>query len=80
MTDARAFQLEHLENAFYKGALAKFSLEDFQKAGYSATYYNNLKYIAFDEQSHVQLLSSALTAAGVTPVIPCQYSFPYTDV
>lgn len=49
-------------------------------AGYSATYYNNLKYIAVDEQSHVQLLTSALQAAGVTPVAACAYSFPYTDV
>lgn len=75
-----ALTLEHLENVFYKGALQKFSAEDFQKAGYGATYYNNLKYIASDEQSHVQFLSSALTAAGATPVAACQYNFPYTDV
>lgn len=75
-----ALTLEHLENVFYKGALQKFSAEDFQKAGYGANYYNNLKYIASDEQSHVQFLSSALSAAGATPVAACQYNFPYTDV
>lgn len=69
-----------MENVFYRDALKKFSLADFQAAGYSATYYNNLKQISFDEQSHVQLLSSALTAANYTPVQPCVYSFPYTDV
>lgn len=73
-------QLEHLENAFYKGALNTLSAADFQSAGYDATYYQNLKYIASDEQSHVQLLSSALSAAGATPVMPCTYNFPYTDV
>ena len=49
-------------------------------AGYSADYYNNLMYIAHDEQVHVQALSAAITAAGYTPVAACQYSFPYTDV
>ncbi|KAK4945502.1 hypothetical protein LTR10_015398 [Elasticomyces elasticus] len=75
-----ALTLEHLENAFYHGALNNFTEQDFMNAGYSATYYNNLKYISVDEQSHVQLLSSALTAAGVTPNAACTYKFPYTDV
>lgn len=65
---------------FYKGALTKFSEHDFLKAGYSADYYNNIKYISHDEEQHVELLTSALQAAGVTPVAACQYNFPYTDV
>lgn len=75
-----ALTLEHLENVFYKQALQKFSQQDFNKAGYSDTYYNNLKYIAFDEQSHVELLTGAVKAAGQTPVAACTYDFPYTDV
>ncbi|KAM0717849.1 hypothetical protein Q7P37_006181 [Cladosporium fusiforme] len=75
-----ALTLEHLEDAFYKGALSKFSEQDFKQAGYDKDYYNNLKYIAHDEEQHVGLLSGALKTAGVTPVEACKYTFPYTDV
>lgn len=75
-----ALTLEHLENNFYHGVLDKFSAEDFEKAGYSMTYYNNLKHIAFDEQTHVTALQQAIQAAGTTPVAACTYKFPYTDV
>ena len=84
ITDADILQyaltLEHLENVFYKGAISKFSLKDFTDAGFSAAYYNNLKYITHDEEQHVMLLTSALTTAGAKPVAACTYSFPYTDV
>ena len=52
---------------------------EFLAAGFSSDYYSNLKYIAHDEEAHVELLTSALTAAGATPVAACEYSFPYTD-
>jgi Ferritin-like domain len=68
-----ALTLEHLENAFYKGALTSFTAQDFADAGYGADYYNNLMYIARDEEVHVQVLSSALAAAGVTPNAACTY-------
>ena len=75
-----ALTLEHLENVFYEGAIKNFTAQDFANAGYGSTYYNNLKYIAHDEQVHVQTLTAALQANGQTPVAACQYSFPYTDV
>lgn len=51
----------------------------FLAAGFSANYYSNLKYVAHDEEAHVELLTSALSSAGVTPVTACEYSFPFTD-
>jgi len=75
-----ALTLEHLENVFYKGALEKFPEQAFLDAGYSATYYSNLKYIAHDEEQHVELLEQGLIAAGAKPVQACKYHFPYTDV
>ncbi|MCJ1413769.1 hypothetical protein MMC32_000094 [Xylographa parallela] len=83
ITDADILQyaltLEHLENVFYKGALSTMPESDFLAAGFSSAYYNNLKYISHDEEQHVELLTSALAAAGATPVAACTYKFPYTD-
>ncbi|KKY20867.1 putative protein rds1 [Phaeomoniella chlamydospora] len=75
-----ALTLEHLENVFYKEAISKLSEQDFKDAGYSAKYYSDLCYIAHDEESHVTALTSALSAAGATPVEACTYDFPFTDV
>lgn len=73
-------QLEHLEDVFYKQALATLSEQQFIDAGYDAKYYSDIKYIAFDEEQHVKLLTAALAEAGVTPNEPCEYTFPFTDV
>jgi len=74
-----ALTLEHLENVFYKGAVSKMPKKEFTGAGFSSDYYDNLLYIAADEEQHVKLLSSSLSAAGATPVAACTYDFPYTD-
>lgn len=75
-----ALTLEHLENVFYKQALSMMPESDFVAAGYPEPYYSNLKYISHDEESHVEVLSSAIMAAGATPVAPCTYDFGFTDV
>jgi Ferritin-like domain len=75
-----ALTLEHLENVFYKEALGNFTQQMFIDAGYSATYYNNIKYIATDEEQHVLFLQSAIKTAGYTPVAACSYNFKFTDV
>lgn len=79
VTDADILQyaltLEHLENAFYKQALSRWPLSDFVAANQTAAFYNQLKYIAHDEESHVQYLTAGLTAAGAQPVAACTYNF-----
>lgn len=69
-----------MENVFYKQAIAKFPLSEFEKAGYPLKIYDNLKYIVHDEEEHVKLLTAALTAAGAKPVAACEYKFSFTDV
>lgn len=73
-----ALTLEHLENVFYQQGL-KMPASDFTDAGFSYDYFMNLKYISDDETHHVELLTSAISSLGGTPVQACTYNFPYTD-
>lgn len=75
-----ALTLEHLEDTFYRQALANFTEQDFMVAGYNSTFYNNIKTVSMDESTHVSFLTQALSMAGATPVAECTYSFPVTDV
>ena len=75
-----ALTLEHLENVFYKSVFQVFSLEEFMSAGYTESFFLNVGFIAQDEETHVALLEKAISAAGATPVAPCNYQFPITDV
>jgi Ferritin-like domain len=72
---ADLYQLEHLENVFYKQALQKFTEKDFADAGFDKNYFNNLKFIAHDEEAHVVVLTQEIQAAGAKPVESCQYNF-----
>ncbi|KAJ7504146.1 ferritin-like domain-containing protein [Mycena galericulata] len=71
-----ALTLEHLENAFYSGALAKFSEKDFLKAGLPSWARGRFAQVAAHEAAHVAFLSNAL---GANATQPCNYTFPYTD-
>ncbi|KAL8720908.1 MAG: hypothetical protein Q9225_002294 [Loekoesia sp. 1 TL-2023] len=75
-----ALTLEHLEDKFYREALANFTQSDFAAAGYDETFYNNLKEVSSDETTHVSFLTAALTKAGAKPVAECTYSYGVTDV
>lgn len=73
-----ALTLEYLERKFYCEALSIFSHEDFIKAGFADPFYDNLKEIYVDEQTHVSFLSGALTAAKYVPTVELQYNFGFT--
>ena len=75
-----ALTLEYLERAFYRGGLANFTKQDFVAAGFEDPFYENLKEIYYDEQTHVSFLDGALKAAKITPTVELQYTFPYIDV
>ncbi|KAL3423238.1 twin-arginine translocation pathway signal [Phlyctema vagabunda] len=83
VTDADILQyaltLEHLEDAFYKKALSEMPESAFIDAGFTKEFYNQLKYVAHDEEGHVLYLEAGLKAAGATPVASCEYEFGFTD-
>jgi len=70
-----ALTLEHLENAFYSGALAKFSQSDFTDAGLPDYARGRFEQVAAHEAAHVAFLSKAL---GSNATQPCAYNFPYS--
>ncbi|OCH86728.1 hypothetical protein OBBRIDRAFT_796889 [Obba rivulosa] len=71
-----ALTLEHVENAFYSGALAKFDAAAFEKDGFEPWVRGRYAQIAEHEADHVAFLTSAL---GSSAPAACEYSFPYTD-
>jgi hypothetical protein len=71
-----ATTLEHLENAFYHGALAKFDARAFAAAGFPDWVRGRFEQIAQHEAAHVAFLTKAL---GDQAPQPCEYTFPYTD-
>ncbi|KAF2234270.1 hypothetical protein EV356DRAFT_447044 [Viridothelium virens] len=80
VTDAQilnyALTLEHLEATFYAEGLKNFTEKQFCDAGFTETlFYKNLGEVARDEATHVSFLTSALQAAGATPVAACTYNF-----
>ncbi|KAF1938002.1 hypothetical protein EJ02DRAFT_514832 [Clathrospora elynae] len=75
-----ALTLEHLEDTFYRDALAKYTVDDFKSAGFDEAAYNRIKMVSKDEETHVSFLTGALKAAGAKPVEACTYDFGYTDV
>ncbi|KAF9461156.1 ferritin-like domain-containing protein [Collybia nuda] len=72
-----ALALEHLENAFYIGALRRFNQGAFAAAGYNPFARGRFVQIQEHEQAHVELLSQAL---GANATKPCNYTFPYNNV
>jgi len=71
-----ALTLEHLENAFYSGALKKYNNRAFEKAGFPSWVRGRFEQISMHEQQHVTFLEGVL---GSVATKPCQYNFPYHD-
>jgi len=71
-----ALTLEHLETAFYQGALEKYDEAAFNAAGISSLARQRYVEIAAHEKTHVDLLTSVI---GPSATAACEYSFPYTD-
>ncbi|CZR69001.1 related to stress response protein rds1p [Phialocephala subalpina] len=63
------------ERVLQEGSL-HWDQESFVAAGFPAMIYDELKYIAHDEEGHVVYLEAGLTATGATPVAACECSFP----
>lgn len=66
-----ALTLEHLENAFYSEALAKFDDKAFTDAGLPSTVRPLFEQVAAHEKAHVEFLSTAL---GKNATQPCNYT------
>jgi len=52
----------------------------FTAAAFNASFYDQLKYIAHDEEEHVLFPGAGLKAAGTQPVAACICSFPMTTL
>ena len=80
MTDTDVLQfaltLEHLENAFYSGALAKYSADDFAKANFPPWVRGRFSQIGQHEAAHVEFLKGAL---GDSATQPCEYNLYVTS-
>lgn len=75
-----ALTLEHLEHAFYRDGLARFSMADFQAAGFSDDVYGSLGLIRDHERDHVNVITGVIESLGGEPVAEASYDFGYEDV
>lgn len=63
-----ALTLEHLESTFYREGMKNFTHTDFADAGFGDTFFENLKTVAKDEESHVDFLTMALKGTYSTQI------------
>ncbi len=83
-----ALTLEHLENAFYREGLARFSRGNFMSAKFlrgfggkiTSRVYPYFQLIAEHERVHVETLESVILSLGGEPVKELCYDFGYSNV
>ena len=83
-----ALTLEHLENAFYRDGLRRFSKKDFKKSDLiddldeevGDKVYPYFRLIADHERVHVETLTAVIISLGGTPVQKLCYNFGYRKV
>uniref|UniRef100_A0A8H7N9Q1 Ferritin/DPS protein domain-containing protein n=1 Tax=Bionectria ochroleuca TaxID=29856 RepID=A0A8H7N9Q1_BIOOC len=71
-----ALTLEFLERRFYTEGLQNFTAQDFQNAGFSPDFYEQMKTVLKDEQTHVDFLAGAL---GPKAIQEPTFSFPVKE-
>ncbi|KAF8327108.1 ferritin-like domain-containing protein [Amanita rubescens] len=69
--------MEYLLSAAYRDGLAKYTKQDFESAGFGSFTPGRLLEIADHEDSHVEILKTAVSEAGGYPVPKCEYQFLY---
>lgn len=75
-----ALTLEHLEYAFYRDGLKRFTRQAIGIAGGQwAQYYSFIEIIRDHERIHVDALTSVISSLGGTPVKELKYNFGYND-
>jgi hypothetical protein len=66
-----ALTVEHIEHAFYSGALAKYDAAAFEHAGLPSWVHGRFLQLAAHEAEHVERLTKLL---GSNAVAPCKYT------
>ena len=75
---ALALYQEWIELDLFHDGLARFSVEDFEAAGLTASDRSLIEFMATQEVGHATLLTNILGAEA--PVQCIQYNYPYTTV
>jgi len=64
---------------FSRQGCANLTVTQFNAEGFPVGFHNNVCVIAEQEAIHIQAIETVLRQHGATPVLPCSYTFPYTN-
>jgi len=72
--------LEHIEAELFRQFKANFTSDDFKNGGYPDFYYGRYQQLANNEETHTVVLTAALEALGIEPVVVCNYTYPINNL